>query len=222
MAVTKRLVGKDGKICTCTKGTEIIGDGTAALADGYYVATSILASGSGLPTGLQKNYVFYANAAAAIKPKPTEKVIPLTFVEKADAQSSTLDFKSDEIDVTTLADAIKSYRAGYTDISGKVEGVMTLGESESFIKKFMPSVVQSADLKTITITEIDNSPIYLITEINAKSTNTEPIAMFITPVALTSFSAGAKTADAQSYSADYRVTPDNDIKACFLEIQQTA
>lgn len=222
MATTKRLIGKDGKICTASKGTVITGDGTKALDVGYYVATNILATGSGLPTGLKTNYVFYANTTAAIKPATGEKVIPLTFTEKADAQSSTLEFKSDEVDVTTLADDIKSYRAGYTDISGKMEGVTTLGVSEGFIKKFMPTVVQSADLKTVTITEIDNNPLYLITEVNSASTNSEPIAMFITPVALTSFSAGAKTADAQTFSSDYRVTPDDDIIACFLEVQQAA
>lgn len=219
---TKRLIGKDGKIFTCAKGTEITGDGNTALAEGYYVATNILATASGLPTGLTTGYIFKANSTAAIKPKALEKVIPLTFTELADAQSSTLDFKSDEIDITTLADAIKTYRAGYTDVSGKIEGVTTIGVTEKFIKRFMPSVVQTADLKSVTISSIDGSALFLVTEINATSTVGEPIAMFIAPITLTSFSAGAKTADAQTYSSDYRVTTDSQITACFLEIQQAA
>ena len=72
---TKRLIGKDGKIYTCTKGTEITGNGSTTLGDGYYVATHIATSGSGLPTGLQTKYVFKGNSS--IIPAATEKVIPL-------------------------------------------------------------------------------------------------------------------------------------------------
>ena len=104
MAETKRLLGRDGKICTAKKGTVITGDGTTALTDGYYVATNILATDSGLPTGLPLYYIF--KGSSTIKPATGEKVIPLTFTEMGDAQSSTLEFKSDEIDVTTLGGVI--------------------------------------------------------------------------------------------------------------------
>ena len=50
---TKRLVGKDGEVYAATKGELVEGNGTTALADGYYIVADIAASGSTLPSGLK-------------------------------------------------------------------------------------------------------------------------------------------------------------------------
>ena len=215
---TKRLVGKDGKVAKCIKGTAVNGNGVAALSAGYYIATSILSSGSGLPTGLEIGYIFKADNT--IVPETGEIVIPLVFTDLCDVKSASLEFTKDEIDVTTLCDAIKTYRAGFSDATGSIEGVTTLGVTESIIGKFIPTVIQGVDLSSITITDIDGDTLFLIIEVNKESTVDEPTALYIAPVTLLSYSASAAVDGEQAYTSNFRITQDDEVKAAFFELEQ--
>lgn len=216
---TKRLIGKDGKIYTCTKGTEIVA--TTALAKGYYVASAV-ATVSGLPAGIKVGYPFYASGATGqvITPKTGDKVIPLTFVERGDAKSASLEFTNDEIDVTTLSDAIKAYRAGFSEAKGTLEGITTIGFTEDLIGKFIPTVVQGADLQSVVISEVNGDPLFMIMEVNSTSTADEAVAMYVAPITMLSYTASASVDGEQSFKSDFRIATDNDIKACFFEIEQ--
>lgn len=216
--MTKRLVGRDGKVAKCVKGTEVTGNGTTTLTDSYYVATNILGTGSGLPTGLEVGYIFKGDDT--IIPATGEKVIPLTFTDLCDIKSASLEFTKDEIDVTTLCDAIKSYRSGFSDATGSIEGVTTIGVTEDIIGKFIPTVVQGADLDTVAITDIDGDTLFLIIEVNKESTDDEATALYIAPVTLLSYSASAAVEGDQAYTSSFRITQDDDIKACFFELEQ--
>jgi hypothetical protein len=215
---TKRLVGKDGKVAKCTKGSAVNGDGATPLTDSYYVATTILGTGSGLPTGLEVGYIFKGDNT--ITPETGEVVIPLTFTDLCDVKSASLEFTKDEIDVTTLCDAIKTYRAGFSDATGSLEGVTTIGVTETIIGKFVPTVVQGADLSSVTISDIDGDTLFLIIEVNETSTVDEPTALYIAPTTFLSYSASAAVDGDQAYTSNFRITPDDDIKACFFELEQ--
>mgnify|MGYP005797461811 FL=1 len=125
---TKRLVGKDGEVYAATKGTLIEGNGSTALTDGYYIVAAVASTSSALPAGLQAGYVF--KGSAEITPAEGDNVIPLTLTRKCDITSFSVEYSADEIDVTTLCDTQRSYRAGFTDATGTLEGVTTIGLSE--------------------------------------------------------------------------------------------
>ena len=107
---TKRLVGKDGEVYAATKGELVEGNGSTPLADGYYIVADIAASGSALPAGLQPGYVF--KGSKTITPAEGDKVIPLNLTKKCDITNFSVEYSADEIDVTTLCDSERSYRAG--------------------------------------------------------------------------------------------------------------
>lgn len=215
---TKRLIGKDGKVSKGVKETAINGDGIATLAVGFYVATAILSSGSGLPTGLQVGYIFKADNT--IVPAVGETVIPITFTDLCDIKSANLEFTKEEVDVTTLCDAVKTYRSGFSDATGSLEGVTTIGVTEQLINKFIPTVEQVADLSSVTITDIDGDPLFLRIEVNKESTVEEDTAFYIAPVTLNSYSASAGIEGDQAFTSNFRITPDDEIKAAFFELNQ--
>lgn len=216
---TKKLIGKDGKIFKCTKGTEITA--TTPLAEGFYVATAIAAA-SGLPDGLEVGYPFYASGKTGqvITPVTGDKTIKLTLTEMADIKSAGLEFKKEEVDVTTLSDDLKTYRAGFSDAQGSLDGITTIGVSETLIGKFIPTVVQGADLQDVVISEVNGDSLYMMLEINATSTDTEPVAMYFAPVSLLSYKASIAVDGEQSFSSDFRIAPDDTVKAVFLEVEQ--
>lgn len=216
----KRLIGKDGKLYTLTKGTEITTAG--ALAEGYYVVTAIKSTGSGLPSGIQVGYPLYTSATTGhiITLASGDKVKKLTLVEQSDLKSGSLEFTNEEIDVTTLSDTTKVYRAGYSEAKGSLEGVTTLGKSEAFINKFLPTVRQAAAGNTTVVSEVNGDPLFICMEVNSTSTNSEDVAMYFAPVTLLSYNAGAQVEGDQAFKSDFRITTDSDIKACFFEIAQ--
>lgn len=216
-----KLAGKFGKLATFTKGTEIVA--TTALAAGYYVCTAVATSASGLPDGISAGYPFYASDASGktVTPASGDKEKLLTPTDRCDVNAFTLDFQVDEIDVTTLCDDTKEFIPGFSEMTGTMEGVTTLDISEDLINKFLPTVTQTADLQTVTVSEINGDPIYGMFEINKESRNNEAIAMYIVPITITSYNAGAQISDKQAFTANFRITPDADINPCFLKVLQS-
>lgn len=216
---TKRLIGKDGKIYTLTKGTEIT---TGTLAEGYYVVTAIKSTGSGLPTGIEVGYPIYTTATSGqvITLATGDKVKKLTLVSQCDLKSGTLEFTNEEVDVTTLCDNTKVYRAGYSEAKGTLEGVTTIGLSEVFINKFIDTVTQAADGASTVISEVNGDPLFLMLEVNNESTAGESTAAYFAPVTMLSYNAGAQVDGDQAFTSDFRITTDDDMKACFFELAQ--
>ena len=214
---TKRLMGNDGNLFTFTLGAEITA--TTVLAAGWYVATAVAAV-SGLPTNQQVGYPFYASSATGkkITPKAGDKEILLTRTSLCGVTKSLIEFSKEEVDVTTLCDAIKTYRAGLADVSGTLEGVTTIGVSEPLIGKFIDTVTQAANLGSTTITTVNGDSILLMQEINSLSTNSEATAMYIAPIQLFSYSASASIDGAQTYSSSFKIAPHDTIKPCFYEL----
>ena len=209
---TKRLVGKDGEVYAATKGTLVEGNGSTALTDGYYIVAAIAATSSALPAGLQAGYVF--KGSAEITPAEGDNVIPLTLARKCDITSFSVEYSADEIDVTTLCDTQRSYRAGFTDATGTLEGVTTIGLSEYLMEKFIPIIEQTGE--TVEVTEINGDALIVRLVLNKQSAGGTVMSYFA-PIALTSYNIGASVDDAQTYTANFRNTPDDDLKPCILK-----
>lgn len=215
---TKRLIGKDGKLYTLSKGTELT---TGSLTAGYYVVTAIGGT-SGLPTGIEVGYPLYTPATSGhiITLGTGDKVRKLTLTEQCDLRSGSLEFTNEEIDVTTLCDSTKVYRAGFSEAQGSLEGITTIGISEVFINKFLPIVTQTAAGTTTTVSDVNGDPLLLLMEVNGTSTVGEDVAMYFAPITMLSYNAGAQVEGEQAFTADFRITTDADLKACFFEIEQ--
>ena len=209
---TKRLVGKDGEVYAATKGNLIEGNGSTALTDGYYIVAAVASTSSALPTGLQAGYVF--KGSAEITPAAGDNVIPLTLTKKCDITNFSVEYSADEIDVTTLCDTERSYRAGFTDATGSLEGVTTINVSEYLMSKFIPIVTQTND--TVTVTEIDGNSLIMRLVLNKQTAGGDVVSYFA-PVAITSYNIGATVDDAQTYTANFRNTPDDDLVPCVLK-----
>ena len=216
---TKRLIGKDGKLYTLSKDTELT---TGALAEGYYVVTAVATSASGLPTGIEVGYPLYTPATSGhiITLGTGDKVRKLTLTEQCDLRSGSLEFTNEEIDVTTLCDSTKVYRAGFSEAQGSLEGITTIGISEVFINKFLPVVTQTSAGTTTTVSDVNGDPLLLLMEVNGASTIGEDVAMYFAPITMLSYNAGAQVEGEQAFTADFRITTDADLKACFFEIEQ--
>lgn len=209
---TKRLVGKDGEVYAATKGALIEGSGSTALTDGYYIVAAVASASSALPAGLQAGYVF--KGSPEITPAEGDNVIPLTLARKCDITSFSVEYSADEIDVTTLCDTQRSYRAGFTDATGTLEGVTTIGLSEYLMEKFIPIIEQTGE--TVEVTEINGDALIVRLVLNKQSAGGTVMSYFA-PIALTSYNIGASVDDAQTYTANFRNTPDDDLKPCILK-----
>ena len=209
---TKRLVGKDGEVYAATKGTLVEGNGSTALTDGYYIVAAVAATSSALPAGLQAGYVF--KGSAEITPAEGDNVIPLTLTRKCDITNFSVEYSADEIDVTTLCDTQRSYRAGFTDATGTLEGITTINVSEYLVSKFIPIVTQTGE--TVEVTEIDGGTLIMRLVLNKPSAGGDVMSYFA-PIAVTSYNIGATVDDAQTYTANFRNTPDDDLVPCVLK-----
>ena len=209
---TKRLVGKDGEVYAATKGALVEGNGTTPLTDSYYIVAAIASTSSALPTGLQAGYVF--KGSAEITPAEGDNVIPLTLARKCDITSFSVEYSADEIDVTTLCDTQRSYRAGFTDATGTLEGITTINVSEYLMSKFIPIVTQTGE--TVEVTEIDGGTLIMRLVLNKQSVGGDVMSYFA-PIAVTSYNIGATVDDAQTYTANFRNTPDDDLVPCVLK-----
>ena len=209
---TKRLVGKDGEVYAATKGVLVEGNGSTALTDGYYIVAAVASTSSALPAGLQAGYVF--KGSAEITPAEGDNVIPLTLARKCDISNFSVEYSADEIDVTTLCDTQRSYRAGFTDATGTLEGITTINVSEYLMSKFIPIVTQTGE--TVEVTEIDGETLIIRLVINKQSAGGDVMSYFA-PIAITSYNLQASVDDAQTYTANFRNTPDDDLVPCILK-----
>lgn len=215
MAKTKRLTGRDGKVYQAAKSATITGDGATTLTKGtIYVPLTIASSSSGFPAGAQKGVPLVGDGTSA--PAATETYISLTLNSQCDVTSAGVEFEKDEIDITTLCDDIMTYAAGFTDATGTIEGITTLGLSEPFIAKFVPVQIQSST-GTITATAQNDDTVLLVIELNKIDNSDANRALFIAPISINSYNIEATINEAQTYTSGFRIAQDNDIKPALIE-----
>lgn len=218
MADIERLIGSDGKLVTVELGTALDGDGTSTLdelaggspADGSgkgWYSISALAETSELPDGLSVGDLFWDDGSLA--PASGDSVQPLTETEKSDISNFSIEINRAEVDVSTISDNVKRYRAGKTDMTGSLEGITEIGVTTAegyIINNFIRVIEQAAD-GTVTVSEVDDSPIYLKGVVQKSTVSGEKEAFIWAKVSILSTSLGAGGEDAQSFSGNFRVAP---------------
>lgn len=215
MAEVKRLTGKDGKVFLATKSAVVTGDGTTALTKGsFYVPLTMLDTASGFPANAKKGVVFVGDGVS--KPKATETYISLTNAPQCDVTSASVEFSKAEIDITTLCDDIMKYATGMTEANGTLEGITTLGKSEPFIAKFV-DVQKQDSTGAITSTAQNDDVVVVVLELNKADNSDADVAYFFAPVVISSFNLRATINEAQTYTADFRIAQDNELKPAFIE-----
>lgn len=215
MTATKRLTGKDGKLYFATKSAEITGNGTTKLTKGeIYVPTTIASTSSGFPANAQAGVALFGDGTSA--PAATEKYINLTLAAQCDAVGVSVEFEKDEIDITTLCDDIMKYASGFTDASGSIEGITTLNKTEPIIAKFVPVQIQSST-GAISTTAQNNDTILLVVELNKIDNSEANRALFVAPITINSYNIEATVNERQSFTSNFRIAQDNDIKPALLE-----
>jgi hypothetical protein len=223
----ERLVGSDGKLVTVTYDDEVAGvvggddldelaGGTSGdgAGSGWYEITAIGATSTVFDTDLQVGDLFWDDGSLVLDytgASDLDKAKKLIETEQADVTSFNLEVSKAEIDVTTLADGVRRYRTGKIDMTGSMEGITTLGETDSagwVINNFMKVVSQSsAGATSVTVTEVDDSPIYIKGVLQKDTSGGEKEAFFWAKINLLGSSLGASGEDAQSFSSSFRIAP---------------
>lgn len=215
MAKTKRLTGRDGKVYLATLSALITGNGTTKLTKGeFYVPSVIADTSSGLPANCQVGVPFVGDGTS--QPTTNDKYYSITLTAQCDITSAGVEFEKDEIDITTLCDDIMKYAAGFTDATGTIEGITTLGKSEPFIAKFVPVQVQSST-GAITTTAQNDDTVLLVIELNKIDNTDANRALFVAPIIINSYNIEATINEAQTYTSGFRIAQDSEIKPALLE-----
>ena len=228
MGAIEKLIGSDGKLVTVDFGTEVIGDGTQTLdelsggdpdsgaGEGWWEITQISNDATAFDSNLVVGDLFWDDGSLVPDDGTTEEGEPdkarlLDETEKADVSQFGIEINKAEIDVTTLSDDVKRYRAGKTDMTGSLEGITMLGETDDaggVINTFI-RILEQASAGTVTVKEIDDSPLYIKGVIQKNVSAGEKEAFIWAKVNLTSTSLGAGGEEAQNFSSNFRIAPGN-------------
>lgn len=215
MSERKRLTGRNGKVYQATKGEIITGNGETTLTKGnFYVPLTIASTGSGFPANAKVGIVLIGDGTSA--PAATETYIELTLTAQCDIRSGSVEFSNEEIDITTLCDDIMTYAPGFTDATGSLEGITTLNLSEPMIAKFV-TVQQQSSTGAITVIEKNDDPLILVLNINKTDSSDADYAAFFAPVTLNGYNLGVQINEAQTFTSNFRIAQDNELKPCLIE-----
>ena len=211
-----RLIGDYGKLATGTLGVEE----TTTFADGTYYIISGVDASSALNGTPEVGYLYRGGGETLVG---DDAGYPLTFTDKCDLQNWSLEFAKGEVDVTTLCDDQKVYKASKTDVTGSLEGVNTIGVTDAdggFQNNFIDIVKQSSS--TYVINKIDDGLIYAFLYTQESTASGETESLYVAPIEITGFSQGASVGDeAQTFSTPFRLTTDsvNGVKPHYFQYE---
>ena len=200
----ERLIGSDGKLVTVQFG-DVLSGVEDITDDGWYLVESV-ADTSDLPSGVSAGELVYLEEGDTLA--DGDSVKPLNETEQADVTQFNIEIDRAEVDVTTLSDAVRRYRVGKVDMNGSMEGITTIGETDSegwVLNNFIKVVRQAND--TVTVNEIDDSPVYMKGYIQKDDRPGQKEAFVWARINLQSTSLGAQGEDAQSFSSNFRIAP---------------
>lgn len=201
MGAKDRLIGADASLYKMTFGSTLA-SGTMT-SGSWYKIVSISGTGT-FASGYTAGDLFLGRGQPLNAGNTAQLATPVLM---SDVSSFSLEFSRDEIEVTTLADDIKKYRAGKSDLSGTIEGinfVSEMNQAGSVANRFLRVVSATAD-NTATLNAVDESPLYGQFYIQDDTTTSGETSAFIFgQIELYGWSAGAAVGDAQSWSSGVR------------------
>jgi hypothetical protein len=201
MAVN-RLVGSDASLYTMSFGTTVT---SGTLTSGqWYLITAV--SGIVFPVGYEVGDLILGNGSYVAS--AGNQAQPATATLFADVNSFDLSFSKDEIEVTVLADEVKKYRAGKSDLSGTINGINFISEmnkADSIANRFF-RIASVTDVTSAVMKEISNSALYAQFYIQDDESSGETSAFLFGEIELFGYNLGAAVADAQSWTSAVRFT----------------
>lgn len=205
--MSKRLVGADGKLTSGSFGTAVIAG--AVLADGTWYRVDAIDASTVFPAGVVVGYMFRGDGTLTLV--GDDVASPFEGTDLCDIQSWGLDYTKSESEVTTMCDDQKVYRSGKTDVTGSIEGVMTIGVTDldnGFQNQFVTIVKQ--DGSTYDFFAAENQEFYVQLYTDKTTAAGEVEAFYFMPITVTGFSASAGGEDAQTFSSPFRVAPSTE------------
>lgn len=149
-----KLIGKDSRFYRAAVGAEVLGDGLTALPDGTYMIINVAAVSSFPPTAGGGTAAAVGDilviAGGTLTPDTDDDVVTLSLTALCDISSWTMEFTKEEVDVTTLCDLQKKYRAGKADMAGTAEGVFTAGTTDDPTNGFLRQFIAVAQQDGVT------------------------------------------------------------------------
>ncbi len=145
-----KLVGDDAFLQRASFGAEILGDGLTALPVGTYLIINV-AGTSGFPASADGGLdpaagdILTVETGVTITPETDDDVVTINLEDLCDISSWTMEFTKEEIETTTLCDAVKKYRAGKPDMAGTLNGIFVSGttdDKDGFLRQFIDIVRQ--------------------------------------------------------------------------------
>jgi len=205
-----RLTGADASFFKATVATNATVSGSMVAGSFYKIAT--ISGTTVFPTGYAAGDIFIGDAAKSFTVGNSAYL--LTSTQAMDASSFKIDFKADEIEVTTLADGNKKYRKGKNDVSGTVEGINFISEMSkagSFLNRFLRTASATAANVVATLNPVVATDLFGVFYLNDDTTTGEVQTFMVTQIEFLGYTLGASVGDAQSWSSDIRLIGNDPI-----------
>lgn len=217
---TLSLIGDDSQIFAGEKSTtSYTGDGTKTLdvlvngseassgsAAGMYLVAGLASAASIFPSGLKVGHLFPAQGTEVLA--AGDELYKLNLTHFADSTGWDFSVSQDQIEVTKMNDTYKKYRLGKKEGSGTIKSIFTVGETNKdggMIGRVMTTFRRAAN-GTVTITEVENKPIYFCGYVRKTNIPGETECFVFGQIYLTGLKLGGDTGSAQSYDSSFFLT----------------
>jgi len=220
MAINK-LIGNDGFLSAQEVGADLVGDGLGDLDDLYaggvgsgarfYEIITVADSTSAL-TALNAAFragdYFYNDGSLVLSAgtlvTDTVKALPGLFEAEKNTsiKSFEITLSKDKIDVTTLTDDLKTFRAGRSDASGSLTGI-TEADENIFSDRFLTRVEGEPDGTSTSLTRATSDPMYFIGVLQKDESVGNKVIAIVGRVELEGFSYGAVDGSAQEFTSGF-------------------
>ena len=201
MASRDRLIGSDASLYKMTFGSALV---TGTMTSGSWYKIAAVSGTSVFEAGFAVGDLYLGNGKTLTATNSAALATPAIV---ADASGFDMAFSKDEIEVTVLADDIKKYRPGKSDLSGTVRGINFISEMNktgSIMSRFIKSVSATAG-NVSTFRGLDGSELYGQFYIQDDTTTSgETQAFLFGQIELYGYNLGAAMGDAQSWESGMR------------------
>jgi len=206
----QKLTGDDGYLQNATFGTEIPGDGVTPLPVGTYLITKVAAV-SAFPApayggdAAAAGDIIVVEGTNSITPATDDDVVTLVLEDKCDVSDWTMEYSKEEIEVTTLCDLVKKYRAGKPDMTGTINGIFLTGttdDEDGLLRQFIRIVKQDGDNSFDSFAQ-QESILLAFLYVNNKTSIADKMWV-AAPIQLYGESVGGEIGSAQTFSSPFR------------------
>ena len=200
-----RLVGADATLYKGTIPSAATTSGSMVEGAIYKIAT--ISGTTVFPAGFEVGDYFLGDSTKTLTADNSAYLIAAE--EAADATEFSIEFRADEIEVTTLPDDVKKYRRGKTDLSGSISGINFVSEMKkagSIANRFLRTVTVTSGYGTATMNLVDGDQLVGVFYLQKDSTSVnETTAILVAEIELFGYNLGASVGDAQNWESGLRV-----------------